>query len=95
MLHYLTPLLQEIPDGVVDGISNISPYDATAYGGLVLVLLIFVYLQWKDKQKMAESLEKMTEVLRDIEVQLHPIQDLKLLIMSNLLNKPNNRDTES
>ena len=79
-------LIQEIQEGVVEAVTKISPYDATAYGGLVLVLLIFLYIMYKDKQKQAESLEKITEVLRDIEVQMHSISDLKTMVMARLLN---------
>jgi hypothetical protein len=82
----LLTLIQDVQDGVVEAVTKISPYDATAYGGLVLVLLIFLYIMYKDKQKQADSLEKITDVLRDIEVQMHSISDLKTMVMARLLN---------
>jgi len=84
--------IQELPDGVIETISKVSPYDATAYGGLVLVLLIMLYLQYKDKQRQAESLEKLVETLKDIEINLRAIPDLKMLILSRLLNNKSDSD---
>lgn len=84
--------IQEIPDGVIETISKVSPYDATAYGGLVLVLLVTLYLQYKDKQRQAESLEKLVDTLKDIEINLRAIPDLKMLILSRLLNNKPDSD---
>jgi len=94
MLFLFNMLMQDVPDGVVDAVTRISPYDGAAYGGLVLVLLIVLYLQYKDKQKQAEALEKAVETLNDIEISLRAIPELKLLILSKLLNTnpPNTND---
>lgn len=86
MLTLFTIILQDVGDGVIDAVSKISPYDATAYGGLVLVLVIFLYMQYKDKQKQAESLEKVVETMKDIELSLRDIPELKMLILTHLLN---------
>jgi hypothetical protein len=84
-------LIQDVPDGVIDAVTKISPYDATAYGGLILVLLVFIWIQYKDKQRQAQSLEKVVESLHDIEIHLTAVSDLKMLIMSMMLKSPSDK----
>lgn len=79
--------LQDVPD-VADKLFKVSPYDATAYGALVVVLFVFAYIQWKEKREDAKRLEKFVEVLQGVEIHMRQLDDIKQLLLIEKTTSP-------
>ena len=87
MLYWLFILfikLQAIPDQVIDKAWEINPYNATAYGALVIVLAAYGILQHreriKDKEKFLAFTDKALTVLALVQNELPVISEVKALL---------------
>lgn len=89
MLTPLFTVLQEIPDGVIDAALKANPYNAVAYGLLVLVLMVFSFINYRDRRRTEKALFKyMSEtvaLLSRVEEKMVVLHDLRGLV-TNLLN---------
>ncbi len=81
-------LLQEIPDGVIDAALKANPYNAIAYGLLVVVLMLFSFLNYRDRRRMEKQHFKyMTEtigLLGRVEEKMVVLQDIRSLLINSI-----------
>lgn len=79
--------LQQIQDSVVESATKVSPFNAAAYGVLVGVLILFIYMMWKDKERQAETYEKMADAMKGIEISMRSMDEMKTMLYVDKFNR--------
>ena len=92
MLTILPYLLQEIPDGVTDAALSANPWNTAAYGLLVVVLMAFSYLNYRDRRSVEKEYFKYMattiELLAKVEVKMTVLTELRSLFIDHIQSPP-------
>lgn len=71
MLFKIFLLLQEVPKNIVDGATEVSPYNAIAYSLLVSLLIFLLWRQMKQTEKWQDkyisNMERSITLLNSVE----------------------------
>ena len=88
MSTILLAIYQQIPDGIIDAALTANPYNAAAYGLLVLVLMLFSFINYRDRRRTEKELYKYMAstvlLLEKVEGKMGILQDLRSLLIDHI-----------
>jgi len=94
MFTILTFLYQQIPDGIIEAALGANPYNTAAYGLLVLVLMVFAFLNYRDRRRSEKELYKYISstviLLAKVETKMAILQDLRSLLITHITPSESN-----
>ena len=81
--YLLSSFFQEIPEEVITQALKANPYNAAAYGLLVFVLMMFSFMNYRDRRRTEKAyykhLQDWTSLLVKVEEKMFILKDIRSL----------------
>ena len=92
--YLLSSFFQEIPREVITKALEANPYNTAAYGLLVFVLMIFSFMNYRDRRRTEKAyykhLQDWTLLLVKVEEKMSILKDIRSFCLERLTTDPQN-----
>ncbi len=86
--YLLSSFFQEIPKEVINQALSANPYNAAAYGLLVFVLMVFSFMNYRDRRRTEKAyykhLQDWTSLLVKVEEKMSILKDIRAFYLERL-----------
>ncbi len=86
--YLLSSFFQEIPKEVISQALEANPYNAAAYGLLVFVLMVFSFMNYRDRRRTEKAyyqhLQDWTSLLVKVEEKMSILKDIRAFYLERL-----------
>ncbi len=86
--YLLSDFFQEIPKEVINQALSANPYNAAAYGLLVFVLMVFSFMNYRDRRRTEKAyykhLQDWTSLLVRVEEKMSILKDIRSFCLERL-----------